>query len=249
MSGRLPVMSDATPDTHPMEKPEMTTVITAYTDGKIADTAVAALLEEGFENHAVQILNGDTKKLTSELSGHGFAEADVRAYAEAVKEGQTLVVARISEEAADRALSIMDRVLEERGDVTERSAGSVPIVEEELSVSKARSANGGVRVTSKVSETPVEETVTLKTETVGAKRHSANRVLDGEEAEAAFEEKTVEMMGIREEAKVHKEARVVGEVELTKETEEHDKTITDTVRKTEVEVEEVGTTAKGAKRK
>ena len=244
MSGRLPVMSDATPDTHPMEKPEMTTVITAYTDGKIADTAVAALLEEGFENHAVQILNGETKKLTSELSGHGFAEADVRAYAEAVKEGQTLVVARISEEAADRALSIMDRVLEERGDVTERSAGSVPIVEEELSVSKARSANGGVRVTSRVIEQPVEETVTLTKETVGVKRHAANRVLGDEEAAAVFEEKTVEMMGTQEEAEVHKEARVVGEVELTKEVEAHQKTVKDTVRKTEVEVEEVGTTRK-----
>ena len=227
----------------------MTTVITAYTDQKIADTAVAALLQEGFENHAVQILNGDTKKLTSELSGHGFAEADVRAYAEAVEQGQTLVVARISEEAAEQALSIMDRVLSDQGSTKGRSAGSVPIVEEELSVSKAKSANGGVRVTSSVSETPVEETVTLRTETVGAKRHSANRVLDDEEAEAAFEEKTVEMMGTREEAEVHKEARVVGEVELTKEIEEHDKTITDTVRKTEVEVEEVGAGAKSAKRK
>ena len=50
-------------------------------------------------------------------------------------------------------------------------------------------------------------------------------------------------MGTREEAEVHKEARVVGEVELTKATEEHQKTLTDTVRKTEVEVEEVGVRA------
>ena len=72
----------------------MTTVITAYTDGKIADTAVAALLKEGFENHAVQILNGDTKKLTSELSEHGFEDADVRAYADAVAKG--FVAGRVS---------------------------------------------------------------------------------------------------------------------------------------------------------
>ena len=224
----------------------MTTVINAYADQKIAALAIAALRKEGLGGQQARILDGDTKALLSELSEHGFEEADVRAYAEAVKEGQVLVVARIDEDKADRALSIMDRVLEARGDDTERSAGSVPIVEEELSVSKARTANGGVRVTSRVSKTPVEETVTLRTETVGAKRRSADRVLDDEEAEAAFEEKTVEMMGTREEAEVHKEARVVGEVELTKEIEEHEKTVTDTVRKTEVEVEEVGA---GAKRK
>ncbi len=65
-------------------------------------------------------------------------------------------------------------------------------------------------------------------------------MLTGEEAEAAFEEKTVEMMGTREEAEVHKEARVVGEVELTKESKERQKTVKDTVRKTDVEVEEIG---------
>ena len=135
----------------------------------------------------------------------------------------------------------MDRIL---SDHAGSSAGSVPIVEEELSVSKARSANGGVRVTSRVIEQPVEETVTLTKETVGVKRHAANRVLGDEEAAAVFEEKTVEMMGTQEEAEVHKEARVVGEVELTKEVEAHQKTVKDTVRKTEVEVEEVGTTRK-----
>lgn len=143
----------------------------------------------------------------------------------------------------------MDRVLGERGSVKKGSAGSVPVVEEEFSVSKARTTNVGVRVTSKVSEMPVEETVTLKTETVAAKRRAADHVLDNDEAEAAFEEKTVEMMGTREEVEVHKEARVVGEVELTKQIEEREKTITDTVRKTDVEIEEVGAGAKGAKRK
>ena len=120
----------------------------------------------------------------------------------------------------------------------------MPIVEEELSVGKAKTATGGVRATSSVSERPVEETVTLRTETVEAERHSADRVLGAEEAEAAFQEKTVEMMGTQEEVEVHKEARVVGEVDLTRETKERQETVRDTVRRTDVEVEEVGTSAK-----
>ena len=218
----------------------MTTVINAYADQKIADMAIAALRKEGLSDQQARILTGDTQALVRELSYHGFEDADARAYAKAVEQGQTLVIASISEEQADWALAIMDRIL---SDHAGSSVRSVPIVEEELSVSKARSANGGVRVTSRVVETPVEETVTLTTETVGVKRHAADRVLGDEEAAAVFEEKTVEMMGTQEEVEIHKQARVVGEVEITKQVEAHQKTVKDTVRKTEVEVEEVGVRA------
>lgn len=77
-----------------------------------------------------------------------------------------------------------------------------------------------------------------------AKRKDADRVLDSDEAEGAFEEKTVEMMGTKEEAEVQKEARVVGEVELTKEAKERQKTVSDTVRKTDVEVVGAGSKKK-----
>ncbi len=218
----------------------MTAVIIAYKDQKIADKAIAAFREEGFEDRQVRILSGATKKLVSELSDYGFNDADARAYAKAADEGKTLVVADVSEEKADQAVSILDRVTSGGGRSTESSAGSVSIVEEQFSVGKAKTTNGGVRVTSSVVETPVEATVTLTTETVGAERRSADRLLTGEEAEAAFKGKTVEMMGTREVAEVHKEARVVGEIELTKEIKERKTTVKDTVRKTDVEVEQIG---------
>ena len=90
-----------------------------------------------------------------------------------------------------------------------------------------------------MSERPVTETVTLREEHVGAERRSADRTLSAEEAEAAFEEKTVEMMGTSEQVEVRKEARVVGEVALTKESKERQQTVKDTVRRTDVEVEEI----------
>jgi hypothetical protein len=221
----------------------MASIISAYDDSKIADKAIAALRKEGFGNGDIRILKGDKKKLMSTLAEQGFDEDDAREYADAADEGKTLLLANVSEDQAEKAESIMDSFESGEGS-EESSAGSVPIVEEELSVSKSKSANGGARVTSSVTETPVEETVTLKEETVKAKRKGADRVLDADEAEAAFEEKTVEMMGTKEEAEVQKEARVVGAVELTKEAKERQKTVSDTVRKTDVEVEEVGASSK-----
>ena len=113
------------------------------------------------------------------------------------------------------------------------------IIEEELSIGKREVASGGARVTSSVEERPVEKTVSLRQEEVKADRHSADRELSPEEAEAAFEGKTVEMMGTSEEAEVSKTARVVGEVSLNKQTNEREQTVRDTVRRTDVEVEEV----------
>jgi stress response protein YsnF len=217
----------------------MASIVSAYDDRKIADKAIAALREEGFENSDIQILKGDKKKLMSTLAERGFGEDDARAYADAADEGKTLLIANVSEDEADKAESIMDSFETGQGSGESR-AGSVPIVEEELSVGKSKSANGGARVTSSTTETPIEETVTLKEETVKARRKDADRVLDEDEADGAFEEKTVEMMGTKEEADVRKEARVVGEVELRKEARERQKTVSDTVRKTDVEVEEVG---------
>ncbi len=120
---------------------------------------------------------------------------------------------------------------------------TVQQVEEELSIGKREVATGGVRVTTSVSERPVEQTVTLREEQVEAERRPADRALSPEQAEAAFQGKTVEMLGTREEVEVSKQARVVGEVAVGKQAEEREETIQDTVRRTEVEVEELSTEA------
>ena len=116
---------------------------------------------------------------------------------------------------------------------------TAPIVEEELSIGKREVASGGVRVTTGVEERPIERTVSLREEEVRAEQRPADRKLSPEEAEAAFEEKTVELMGTSEEAEVSKTARVVGEVSLSKQAEEREQTVRDTVRRTDVEVEEL----------
>ena len=118
-------------------------------------------------------------------------------------------------------------------------AGTVQEVREELNVGTRKVVTGSVRVTSGVSEVPVEQTVTLREERVEAERKPASRALSPEEAEAAFKGRTVEALGTREEAEVSKVARVVGEVSLAKRTEEREEMVRGTVRRTEVEVEEI----------
>ena len=134
----------------------------------------------------------------------------------------------------------MERYEASAGESSHEEQGeTVQEVEEELSVGKRKVASGGVRVTTSVSERPVEKTVTLREEEVEVERRPADRKLKPEEAEAAFQDKTVEMLGTSEEAAVRKQARVVGEVALGKRVEEHEETVKDTVRRSEVEVEKI----------
>jgi uncharacterized protein (TIGR02271 family) len=89
---------------------------------------------------------------------------------------------------------------------------------------------------------PVEESVTLHSEKVILERHP---VMDGRPvSDASFSEKVIEMTETAEEAVVSKTARVVEEVGLRKEATDRVETIHDTVRKEEVEIEQIpGTTA------
>jgi stress response protein YsnF len=216
-------------------------VISAFDDQKIASQVIDALLSEGFKDRDIEVLRGKGDELMGEIAEHGFGKEDAREFAEAAGKGKTLVAARVPEDKLERAVAIMERFEASQGKGRQGSNAeeAVQVVEEELSVGKRKVASGGVRVTTSVSERPVKETVRLREEHVEAERRSADRPLSAKEAEAAFEEKTVEMMGTSEQVEVRKEARVVGEVALTKETKERQQTVKDTVRRTDVEVEQI----------
>jgi uncharacterized protein (TIGR02271 family) len=225
-------------------------VISVFDDQKIAGKVVDALRSEGFKDRDIQVLEGEGDELMSEIAEHGFGKEDARGFAEAADEGKILVAARVPEDKLDRAVAIMERFEAASGEGRPAASGSeetVQVVEEEVSIGKRKVANGGVRVTSSVSERPVKETVQLREEHVEAERRSADRKLSADEAEAAFKEKTVEMMGTSEEAEIRKEARVVGEVSLSKETKERQQTVRDTVRRTDVEVEKIEAGARKSK--
>ena len=123
---------------------------------------------------------------------------------------------------------------------------AIPVYEERLNVGKREVSHGRLRVRSYVVETPVNEQVTLRSETVQVDRRPVDRVVSA--TDAVFQDRTIELEEFAEEAIVSKEARVVEEISLRKEAQDRTETIRDTVRHTEVEVEDgrtmggVGTT-------
>jgi uncharacterized protein (TIGR02271 family) len=111
------------------------------------------------------------------------------------------------------------------------------VVEEELQVGKREVERGGVRVESRVEEKPVTEQVQLREERVHVERHPVDRPVT--DADKAFREGTLEVTERAEEPVVAKTARVVEEVVVGKQVEEHTETVRDTVRRTDVDVQEV----------
>lgn len=115
---------------------------------------------------------------------------------------------------------------------------SVPVIEENLQVGKQVVERGGARLRSRIIERPVEESLRLREEHVRVERNPVDR--PATEADFnRFSEGEVEITERAEVPVVAKEARVVEEVSLGKEVTERQETVSDTVRKTEVEVEEL----------
>ena len=111
------------------------------------------------------------------------------------------------------------------------------VVEENLVVGKREVERGAVRVYQHVTETPVQEQVTLREEHVNIERHPVDRPVTA--ADTAFKEGSFEMTERAEEAVVSKQARVVEEVTIGKQATERAETVHDTVRRTDVEVEQI----------
>jgi uncharacterized protein (TIGR02271 family) len=132
------------------------------------------------------------------------------------------------------------------GATSERSERTVeeeriPLVEEELRVGKREVARGGARVRSYVRETPVHEEVSLREEHVSVERRPVDETLGRGELDRGSDllrERTIEMTETAEEAVVDKEARVREEMVVKKTAEERVEQIDETVRRTEVEVDE-----------
>jgi len=139
-----------------------------------------------------------------------------------------------------------DNVETNRADLAEGGEARIPVIEEEVRVGKREVEGGGVRVRTRVVERPVEEAVRLREERVNVERRPVNRPVSEADLNA-FREGTFELRERSEEAVVDKTARVVEEVAINKEVGERTETVRDTVRSTDVDVEETaGTRARRA---
>jgi uncharacterized protein (TIGR02271 family) len=131
----------------------------------------------------------------------------------------------------------------------------IPIVEEELKIGKREVERGGARVRSYIREVPVHEQVTLREEHVQVERRpvaegttGAIGATSGATADL-LQERTIEMVEKAEEAVVQKVAQVREEVVVSKTAEERTQQIDETVRHTEVEIDEGGARGTGSTEK
>ena len=132
------------------------------------------------------------------------------------------------------------------GTTTAAGAGAqeqvIPVYEEELKVGKRQVEQGHVRVRVYTVEHPVQEGLTLREERVALERRPVNRPVS-EMPGDAFQERTVDVTTNREEPVIAKEARIKEEIRVRKEADQRTETVRDSVRHTEVEVEDDGATA------
>jgi uncharacterized protein (TIGR02271 family) len=225
-------------------------------------------VDDGFRREDIRTLTRPEEASVGTLSALGVPEAEAQAYADAVRRGGALVLVDTADDRADRAVAIMERspageretrtgadaarehgrssTAGERGrsGTREVEAGDVtiPVVEEELQVGTRQVRRGGVRLYTRVTERPVEETVRLRDEEVHVERRPVDRPATEADV-AAAKDATVEVTETDEEAVARKQARVVEEVVINKDVAERTETVRDTVRRTEVEVEPVGAEA------
>ena len=190
---------------------------------------------------------------------------DHHAYGEGLSRGNTLLSATVDDVQADTAFDILEgsgAIDFDRSQEDWRASGwtgqpastgayattarsgtgddVIQVAEERLVVGKREVERGGVRVRSYVVETPVSEQVRLREEQVSIERRPVNRPVAA--GDNAFQDRTVELRETGEEAVVGKNTVVTEEIGIRKDVGERTEEVRDSVRHTEVEVEDLGTT-------
>ena len=138
-----------------------------------------------------------------------------------------------------------------QGATTRRVEGdkeiTIPVVEEDVSIGKREVERGHVRIYSRVTEQPVEESVRLREEKVTVERRPVDRPATEADFAAAGKD-VIEMTETAEEPVVTKQARVVEEVVVQKEVTEHTETVHGAERHTDVDVQREPETAPQTRR-
>ena len=175
-------------------------------------------------------------------------------YRQAVRQGHHIVSAEAEDAQIDAVVEIM-RHPEQGVDIdayeTDYRASpdyvagadvegeqTIQLAEEQLTVGKRTVEKGSAHVRTYVQEVPVEERGRLHEERLSIERRPVGKVVTGAEAEGLFQERDIEATTRSEEAVVGKEAVVTEEVVIGREVTEREEVVHDTVRKTEVEVDE-----------
>ncbi len=236
------------------------TVLCLFHDREHAQAALSDLQKSEVPANSISVIGSggnstNSANSSAALQQLGLPSRDLQVLTDGVQAGGTIIVVSGQETITGKAESIFGKhrasqidekvVSDQPVQPTVSAAAAVsandaviPVVEEELLVGKRQVKRGGVRVYSRMVETPVEESITLQEEHATLERHPVNRPITGADVDA-MNIRSIEVTESEEVPVVEKSSRVVEEVLVGKETTHHTEQISDTVRKTQVEIEEI----------
>jgi uncharacterized protein (TIGR02271 family) len=236
------------------------TVIGLFTENNNAAKAIEDLAAAGLHRDALDLLTADDASDAPKLRALSdlVPEPDLSIYLEGVKQGGTLLTAQVPVNAEARAAEIIGHfnpvnvreqalVLKQRNPAlnaelidADKDPNVLEVVEEVVELGKERVETGRMRIYNVVSEAKVSKSIPLVDETVTVQRRAVNRAA----LEDAFKERVFELSEFDERALVSKRAQVVEEVNLAKQADTREQTVTETVRRSDVRVERVGADGK-----
>lgn len=245
-----------------------TRTITAIFDSAAdAQRAQERLLSLGLGASDVRILDqgsltpeaGSEKGFWESIKDFFIPDDERATYAEGMRRGGCLLTATVADEYADEVCDLLEnsgaidldqRVEQWRAEgwsetappaALERAEGAteeaIPVVREHLRVGKREVNRGGVRVRSYIVEEPVSEQVELREERVQVERRPVGQAVKGDPGDL-LQERTIEVRETSEEPIIAKEAEVTEEVVVRKFEGQRTEGVSDTVRRTEVDVED-----------
>lgn len=229
----------------------------AHAGSAVADLTAAGIASSDIECHsrdalAAPVAPAGQKNFWSTLFGGETTTGQNTVYDRTVRAGGEVVTVLLHDidRDADRVMTILEKYTPV--DVNERAASyattgaatgeqTIQLSEERLAVGKRQVSRGTTRLHRFVRTMAVEETITLRDETVSVERRV---IADGAVAGPdAFTDQVIEMTEIDEVAVVAKTARVHEEIVLHKEVAERVETVRETLRREDVEIEKIPATS------
>lgn len=238
-----------------MKNNDHTTLICLFHDKSHAEAALQDLRAGGIPESNIKIVDSpeNLKVKATSFEQWKVPERDASLLIDGINQGGAVIAVSATESGAAQVEAVFERhqaaqvdeavtqtptratVASQARTGARQEGGVLDVVEETLQVGKREVQRGGVRLYQRVIEKPVTETVNLREEHVRVQR----RPVDRPATTSDFQEQAIALTETGEEAVVSKKARIVEEVVIGKEVTEHTEQIKDTVRRTDVVVEEL----------
>jgi stress response protein YsnF len=227
----------------------MSRLVTALYDTRPQAETARARLGAELQADNMRILAADTAAAVDTFK---LSAKDADHYRQELKNGSYLLVANVpAGQDPQRIVTLLESTVagaaRPRHDTDGHAEGRVieearyPRVSEELRIGTREVERGGARVRSFTRETPATEQVALRDEHVEIDSRAADRRLSEDEVVSAglLKDRVIEVSEMREEPVITKSAVIREEILLKKTVTERVETVHETLRHTEVDVDEL----------